>query len=65
VSLVDNSRELQASLAPEQADKWCSVWDKDTCMSWDTYLYTTFAGVLHCFCCRRRNYIGGGSRRGS
>lgn len=52
VSLVDNARELQASLAPEEADMWRYVWDRDTCMSWDTYLFTTFAGELVLKCLR-------------
>lgn len=44
VSLVDNARELQASLLPEEADRWRCVWDKDNCISWDTFNYTMLTG---------------------
>ena len=44
VSLVDNARELQASLAPEEASSWRCVWDAETCPDWEAYLCTAFVG---------------------
>lgn len=41
ISLVGNARDLHASLVATEKRSWCCVWDKDTCLSWDTYLYTT------------------------
>jgi len=46
VCLVDNARELQASLSADEAARWCCVWDKDSCMDWDTYTTTAQTGQL-------------------
>jgi len=45
VCLVDSARELQASLSEDEAGRWCCVWDKDSCMDWDTYTTTAFTGA--------------------
>jgi hypothetical protein len=46
ICLVDNARELQASLVPEEAGSWSCVWDKDTSLDWETYLTTALTGTL-------------------
>lgn len=45
ISLADNAVELQASLAPEEADQWCCAWEKGKVMDWDTYMYTGISGT--------------------
>lgn len=45
ISLVDNARELQASIAADEQASWTCVWDKDTCMGWEKYGFVQMAGV--------------------
>lgn len=42
---MNNARRLQSSLRHEEAAAWPAlVWDKDTSLDWETYMYTSMAG---------------------
>jgi hypothetical protein len=45
ISLVDNARELQASIAADEAADWTCVFERDSGMTWEQHGYTALAGV--------------------
>lgn len=49
VSRVDNVRELQASLVPEEQRDWCCLWEEGRGANWDDFVYTGLVGES---CCR-------------
>jgi hypothetical protein len=49
ISLVDNARELQASIAADEATEWTCVYDKESSKDWQEYYYTNMAGDIYVY----------------